>query len=425
MPLIALTRLIESLEDTSSRLAKERLIDQFLANESPSDINDMYTMFECLAGEHPIGFTFTPSAPQEPSAFQSLSQAVAFLTSLPDHSLVTIVDAQRRVGSMGPFLAPIVNRELRLGITLQRPGARVYRPMLAKAFSPAEELRRPLVITEKLDGNRCMAMFDATNHVWRFISRNGKPMRVNFDMGGLDESLVYDGEVLSREQTRLSEQRAEYILTHSSEILAPTKSFGMFASTSGVINSKAKDKDLVYNIFDVVLSIPYADRRKMLAEMRPLSSSVRILPVLSVTSDQSLIDKLLLTVTKSGGEGLMLNDPTVRYQMKRTEALLKYKQVRTIDMMVYATCEGSGKYSGMVGSLEADIFTESGAHILARVGSGLSDEQRLLWAMRPEQIVGKVIRVGYQDITTNANGTNSLRFPRLLSIKEVNETSEY
>lgn len=48
-----------------------------------------------------------------------------------------------------------------------------------------------------------------------------------------------------------------------------------------------------------------------------------------------------------------------------------------------------------------------------KVGSGLSDKQRLEWYKYPEKIVGKQIQVKFKEETTNANGTISLQFPVL------------
>jgi DNA ligase-1 len=131
-----------------------------------------------------------------------------------------------------------------------------------------------------------------------------------------------------------------------------------------------------------------------------------------------------------GGEGCMINLASGLYNHKRTDSLLKLKKVQTIDMKVYDFDYGTGKYEGMIGALKAKCVTDDGKIIKCDIGSGLSDDQRLLWANDFSQICGKIVEVAYFSLsqTSKDKGTNvySLRFPRLKSVrKDKVETSEY
>jgi ATP-dependent DNA ligase len=84
----------------------------------------------------------------------------------------------------------------------------------------------------------------------------------------------------------------------------------------------------------------------------------------------------------------------------------------------------------MVGALKAQCITDDGKIIACDIGTGLSDEQRLAWAVDPSKIIGKIVEVAYFSLsqTSAQKGSNvySLRFPRLKSVrKDKVETSEY
>ena len=51
----------------------------------------------------------------------------------------------------------------------------------------------------------------------------------------------------------------------------------------------------------------------------------------------------------------MLNTARGLYQHKRTNDLLKFKKVQTVDLYVVGIVEGTGKYEGMVGSLDCAL----------------------------------------------------------------------
>lgn len=322
-----------------------------------------------------------------------------------------------------PFFAKIINRELRLGIGPSVLGTTEFSPMLAKKYEgKLNRSKSGYYITEKLDGNRCIAYHDG--ETWKFISRNGKAMYVNFDMSGMSPMYIYDGEVLSKSQVEMSNAIANGI--------TGKQYTANFNSTSGMINKHSGVKDLVYNIFDVMLDEPYWYRRTLLDDFEPESSDVRILPLLDHKDEKSLfgdIEKLLEYVVSVGGEGLMINVGDAPYWHKRTNDILKVKKVNTMDMIVVGINEGKFKYEDAVGSLMCEaVDKETNRRYSCEVGTGLSDEQRFRWFVRPSEIVGKIIEVAYFDVSQNKDiaGSNyySLRFPRFKKIRlDKSETS--
>lgn len=412
--------------NTNSRLEKLRIISTI-----PDELREDFDyILECLAGNIKFGYKYElmsadsgdkNSIPQTYTVKQCLEYLQEPLQN-KDLSETNILKHMIRTQYYDWFFAPIVNRTIKLGIGRSLLPKDKTSAMLAKKYEGFVKYD-DIYVTEKLDGNRCIAYYDGIE--WQFVSRNGKQMHVKFDMSGLPQDLIYDGEVLSPEQTKLSIKIADGLFETTFD--------KMFNQTSGLINRHSLDKQLVYNIFDVINDDTYANRRGLLSELKPIGN-VRILPVLRHYTTKEArdgnIDWLLDNVVRAGGEGLMINLANGTYEHKRTDVLLKYKQVQTVDMEVIGVEEGTGKYEGLVGALNVRCITDDGKAIACKLGSGLSDEQRMDWAFHPEKILGKIVEVAYFSISQNNSTYNtnsySLRFPRLKKIRtDKNTTSIY
>lgn len=424
--------LFDALQSTNSRLEKEAEVKTFL-NVYPELKEDWIYILETLDGKHPIGWTFTPRI--DPNrmgrSFVSIKEMIQYCKDVVDKSYIATTNKECGINAYGDFLAPIVNRTLRLGIGKSLLVKSDIAPMLAKKYEGGF-LTGSFVVTEKLDGNRCVAAYNKDTLHWEFYSRSGKPMKVNFDMSGFDTNLIYDGEVMSKEQTELSQMRYKAILNDTDFALDTKDAQLQFNKTSGLINQHSSNKKgLIYNIFDIIDSAPYYERRSILSRTNIGEHyDTRILPVLMVTDKTVNIKSLLGRMTQMGAEGIMLNRMDRSYENKRTDALLKYKQVQFMDMRVIDLYEGTGKYEGLVGGLSCAMTTDDKKMITCDVGSGLSDTQRIEWAKDPFKIVGKIVQIGYHELTQSEEniGTSnySLRFPRLIKVREdKGETSEY
>jgi DNA ligase-1 len=428
--------LFENLQLSNSRIYKDECVRVF-NHEYPELHDDWIYILETLDGKHPIGWTFTPrwrdvNTSREPmeyiSGIYSIKDMIKFCENVPDRTVATTTGVELLLGYYGEFLAPIVNRTLRLGIGKSLLSKSEITPMLAKKYEGGL-LTSDVAITEKLDGNRCIALFNPSINRWQFTSRSGKPMNVDFDMTGMNTDYIYDGEVMSEAQTDLSRKRYEALLNDDEFVVDTKTSQLLFNETSGLINRHGPKKGLVYNVFDIVSKEPYYIRRNNLNIVEH-TSDIRIVPVLYEGTNREHINNLLYKIVQMGGEGIMLNKDTRGYEHKRSDALLKYKQVQTMDLQVVSYYLGSGKYEGMIGGLRCKADLTNGKIVFVDVGSGLSDAQRLEWAMDPQKILGKIIEVGYHELTQDAAnvGTNvySLRFPRLLKVRnDKQSTSEF
>lgn len=425
---------ISTAISNSSGLNEKRRLLQLIPDEMEDDV---HFIFEILAGNHKLGYTYITVPCDEPLPMYMEGATIRqYLEPLwkplaaGDLSHLTILRVCTKVRWFSHIVEPIVNRTLRLGIgksVLPKDGLGA---MLGKTYDgwvPASSTG--YYITEKLDGNRCIARFNGTK--WEFTSRNGRPMNVNFSMDGLPTEYIYDGEILSIGQTEQSRK------LYNGEAFNTTGSTSMFQSTSGVINSKYGRKELVYNIFDILQdNTKYNERRSILDELKTIErdTDIRILPVLQYyntpTELYDDIGDVLTKVTSVGAEGLMINVGSAEYEHKRTANLMKYKKAKTMDMKVVDLYEGNGKYVQAVGALSCIAKLPDGKIVRCQVGSGLSDEQRNDWFDNPELILNKIVEVEYfstsQSKSYDGSSVYSLRFPRLKSVRtDKNETSIY
>lgn len=427
-------RIFDDLQSTNSGIYKRHIIDGIY----PECKDDFQFIVECLTGKHKFGYTFPTNCERFTdvrSENNTIRDVLEFLLEprrQGDLSVRNIENYCGQIRHLSWFFEPIVNRTLKLGIgnsILPKDG---LAPMLAKKYEGKIKYDpRGYVLTEKLDGNRCIASYE--DDKWIFRSRNGKVMRVDFDMGDLPKEFVYDGEVMSFKQTMASERLYRNIFDGAAFKVYNNE----FSETSGLINRHTTDKELVYNIFDIMVDdVPYLDRRlelNSLKESCELSRDIRILPVITdcdINSLETIASTFLHRVCNMGGEGLMINLASAAYSHKRTDQLLKFKQVQSIDMEVIDVQEGNGKYAGLIGAIWCSCKTDDGKIITVSVGSGLSDEQRMSWALQPLDIIGKIVEIQYfslsQDSKTKGTEYYSLRFPRLKSVREdKNSTSEY
>lgn len=412
------TNLFAKLSNTSSTLEKKAYIA-----EIPDDLQqDWTTLLECLTGKRVFGYTWKDAVYGNHDFTNDTITGVLYMLLEPKKvGNLTLENICRHCGYVHKytqFFQPIVNRTLKIGVGESVLSKSDYAPMLARKLEDVPYLSGPFTVTEKLDGNRCIAFYDGSS--WNFMSRNGKPMHVQFDMHDYPTDLVYDGEILSPQQVEMSKQITHAILYNLKDYTKFGKS--LFNETSGLINRHNSNKNLIYNIFDIITDSDYTVRRSILEDLRAtvISKDTRILPVLfEANSFEELMERaplVLDTVTDIGGEGLMINVNAAEYEHKRTKTLLKYKKVKTMDMLVVGTEFGTGKYECAVGALYCKAYNnELHRDVFCKVGTGLSDEQRFNWVSGG--IIGKIVEVSYFDISDTGSAMLSLRFPRLKRVR--------
>lgn len=282
--------------------------------------------------------------------------------------------------------------------------------LLAKAYKDhGHKLKGRFYITLKLDGIRCVAI--KKDGVVQFFTRQGQPIDDLVDIEdeinrNFPDDFVYDGELLLKNPLGLP-------------------SDALFRATQKVVRKDGTKKDLEFHVFDGLpvdefmagkSKLTYEQRRSELDSgvFSTEHENVQFLPILYVGEDKSVISDILSEAIAEGQEGLMINTAKGHYVTKRSDVLLKVKEMHTVDLKVVGFEEGNGKLKGTLGAL---IVSYKGHEV--KVGSGFTDEDRnIIWNTMLDDIVGTIVEVQYFEESSNQDGGISLRFPVFLRIRD-------
>lgn len=292
-----------------------------------------------------------------------------------------------------------------------------------------EKIESDFIITEKLDGMRCVMIKqgDSIN----FYSRQGQAIE------GLTEIIedaktlpdgVYDGELLaegdfveSKDQYKATMKRAR-IKGDKTEL--KLMCFDYIKSIDDFLNGECKTafkkrKEQLYNILRTTPEGSQIENDFFID--LDVCNKIKYLDNLYEGSDVSEISSCFETVVTFGGEGLMINIANAPYKTKRVKDLLKYKEFYNADLRVTGVYEGTGANVGKLGGIYVNYkgFTD-------KVGSGFDKEERELYFSNPELIVGKIVDIQYFEETTNQTDDEiSMRFATYKGIREDKDEESY
>lgn len=114
-------------------------------------------------------------------------------------------------------------------------------------------------------------------------------------------------------------------------------------------------------------------------------------------------------IEERGIEGLIL-------KWNSLSGWYKVKPVRTADCVVTDYFQGMGKYTGMMGALEASVYKDGELVSIAHVGGGWKDSDR---ALTRSDVLGRVMEVKYDCILKDR-----LRFPRFYRWRDDKPANE-
>lgn len=270
------------------------------------------------------------------------------------------------------------------------------------------------LITEKLDGVRCMLIFNEMGEP-TFFSRAGKSfddmVELTAEVKSLNPQMVYDGELLLA-------------------VEQPINSADLYRMTVKVTAKDGVKSGLVYNVFDC---LPKADllkggcntaceerKSQLSAELSKISlPHLKEVPILYAGDDVKKIDQLCDEYTDMGREGIMVNIADAPYECKRTKNLLKVKRFNTADVRVLDWEEGTGANKGKLGAVIIEFIAPDGKKYTCKVGSGFAKEDREFFFAQPDKIVGHIIEVGYFELSQNQKDQGySLRFPTFKCLRD-------
>jgi DNA ligase-1 len=112
----------------------------------------------------------------------------------------------------------------------------------------------------------------------------------------------------------------------------------------------------------------------------------------------------LARVEALGGEGLMMRQPSSRYEIGRSWTLRKVKTFHDAEARVIAHLRGTGKHEGRLGALQCEM--PSGT--VFSIGTGLSDAER-----NDPPPVGSIVTYRYQELSNDGVP----RFPSYVGVR--------
>jgi DNA ligase-1 len=271
-------------------------------------------------------------------------------------------------------------------------------------------------IEVKLDGVRVIAIVRTNGHVSLF-SRNGKSLdnfpHIEEQISAVVKKtpppydLVLDGEVMSssfqdlmKQVHRKSDVEAQDAVLHLFD-MCPLDKF----------QEGRWDKDQETRSLYV-----YEWHKKHKVDLPNVAVVGHELVDLDTEEGKKRFKEINQFAIDGGYEGIMIKDPKAPYECKRTASWLKLKPFIEVSLAVIGVEEGTGKNVGRLGALIVE-GTDDGKLISTNVGSGLTDNDRVVYWNNADAIIGDIVEVRADAITQNQDGTYSLRFPRFLRFR--------
>lgn len=316
------------------------------------------------------------------------------------------------------MLKDIFTKDLVLGIqasTINKVYGEGFIPtfsvMLAEKYfdKPEWVSGKEFLITEKKDGTRLVAVVDGKIELF---TRQGQLVTgmvdIEEELKQLPKGYVYDGELIA-------------------EVKSELESKDLFRETISRARRDGTKTGIIYHIFDMVRidefkrgvgSVPARERKHYLHKIFKDKQSdlqhpfkwLKEVEVLYEGNNEEFIQKYLDSITNKGGEGIMINISNAPYECKRTKNLLKVKKFNTADVRITDVYEGTGKYVGKLGGISIQ-FEHKGQLWNCDVGSGFTDEEREFYWHNKDKLLNKIVEIKYFEISQDANGVYSLRFP--------------
>jgi len=190
------------------------------------------------------------------------------------------------------------------------------------------------------------------------------------------------------------------------EIMVPNMEFN---ESGGLIRSANVTPDARLLLFDAIgnMHMPFKARYRTLEEIgkeQGWSFSLAKPTTITVIRHKTFesLEEMKATYEKAlyaGYEGLVLKDPNGSYELKRSKAWLKVKQVLDEDCPITGFFEGEGKYENMLGGVY--VLRKNG--YASKVGGGFSDSLRSYIWNHQREFHGKHIEVHYQNDTPDGD----------------------
>jgi len=166
-------------------------------------------------------------------------------------------------------------------------------------------------------------------------------------------------------------------------------------------------KEIQFLIFDAPASPePFESRMKLLQDLirKGLHQYARLHEHAECKGSSHLLQELQ-RVESMGGEGLMLRRPASKYEVGRSQTLIKVKTFQDAEARVIGHQPGAGRHKGQLGALLVEL--PNGKQF--SVGTGFTDAQR-----RQPPPIGATIKFRYQELSDYGVP----RFPSYVGVRQ-------
>jgi len=273
---------------------------------------------------------------------------------------------------------------------------------LANKYKPKLVETGSWFISRKLDGVRCLVHVDINKKTVKCFSRQGNQFKTlsKLEQSIKDNFKLFDGN---------------YFL--DGEVVSMKEGVENFKSLMEKIKRKNYTmENPSYFVFDMIKEEDFYDKKskeilstRLKRLQNTVSNKIKHIKLLEqIPYTHKIFNEMVAKSQHFGWEGLMLRKD-VGYEGKRTNNLIKYKEMLDDEYKVIGIETGPFRYINPKTGLEIEMETMSAVVIdykNTKVGSGFSIEERMKFYKNPELIIGKIITVQYFEKTQD-----SLRFP--------------
>jgi DNA ligase-1 len=426
--------IIAKLEADNSRLAKEDILADAM-NEGLNEFFEGVTM--ALDKLYTFGVQQVPVSKNEDGQGLAWNNFVELATALHRRELtghaardaIELAMGVATADQWNGFYRRILIKDLRCGVSektvnnvakkLKKDEYRVpvFECMLAHdSAKHQKKVSGKVCLDKKLDGVRVLTVIDGANGMDAVsqYSRNGKALKnfshiTNFISSipeAIQRPMVLDGEIVSNSFQDLMKQvhRKDNVNADDAVLqLFDIIPLSEFKKGKSILNQRQRHVYLkeFCKVFGDFPNIQVIDQFEV---------------DLDTEEGQKQFKEFNNKAVADGYEGIMIKDPTAKYECKRSTAWLKQKPFIEVTLEVKAYEEGTGRNEGRLGALVCSGVDDE-REIMVNVGSGFSDDNRTeFWTSR-DVLIGKLVEVRADAITQNQDGTWSLRFPRFKTFR--------
>jgi len=423
---------VESMEGNGSQKEKQRLISENLSEEMLYILDVCFNPF-ITTKLHKLDLSQNLDVPEFPgfetfkSLVEDLKKAPAANDSLRSraNALINSIIHEKDLAedmALRVILMKILTKRMNIGIGAKLINKAVGRelipdPSVMLASDDQKEVAGwdKIYCEEKYDGVRVIAVGDREKG-FQFYTRafneldkaklsriEGELIQVLHNANTIGE-VFFDGEL-----TDLNRKSVSGKVTQILKGTAPNDI----------------DKDFLFNVFDIEKSevlktgkgtIPFIKRRQELEFLMGFlkdESKVKLARQWVVDSMEET-QKIYDLIVSMGGEGVILKPADHVYECKRSRNWVKLKQIQDCDLEITGWFPGEGKREGFIGGF---ICKDASGTLEVRIGSGFTDKDLQELSQNPDDLIGKIAAIQYNEPITDKFGGRSLFLPRFIEIR--------